>query len=131
MAEFRKIHQYNVFSVNTPTQHGLATYMADFRPAMELAAFYQKKRDLFRYGLAASKLKLLPCEGSYFQCVDYSAVSQLRDLEFCQWLTIEHGVAAIPLSAFYADGGQQSIVRFCFAKKDSTLKQALSHLKKL
>ncbi len=131
MAEFRKVHQYNVFSVSTPTQHGLATYMADYRPAMELSAFYQKKRDLFRQGLALAKLKLLPCEGSYFQCVDYSAVSQLPDLEFCQWLTIEHGVAAIPLSAFYAGGSKQPIVRFCFAKKDSTLKQALAHLKKL
>jgi methionine aminotransferase len=131
MAEFRKVHQYNVFSVNTPMQHGLAEYMADPRPVLELSAFYQKKRDLFRHGLAATKLKLLPCEGSYFQSVDYSAVSVLPDLEFCQWLAAEAGVAAIPLSAFYAGGTRQTIVRFCFAKKDGTLRQALSHLKKL
>ena len=131
MSEFRKVHQFNVFSVNTPMQHGLAIYMGDIRPAMELPAFYQKKRDLFRHGLAATKLRLLPCEGSYFQSVDYSAISDMPDHEFCQWLTTEAGVAAIPLSAFYAKGTPQTIVRFCFAKKDTTLKQALAHLKKL
>ena len=129
MAECRKIHQFNVFSVNTPMQQGLATYMADMRPILELPRFYQAKRDLFRAGLEHTRLKLLPCEGSYFQCVDYSAVSSLPELEFCEWLTKEIGVAAIPLSAFQAGGPEQGIARFCFAKKDATLKQALAKLK--
>lgn len=127
-AEFRKVHQFNVFTVNTPMQHGLARYMADPRPALELAAFYQRKRDLFRAGLAATRLKLLPSQGTYFQCVDYSAVSELPEVGFCEWLTTEIGVAAIPLSAFYADGFEQRIARLCFAKRDETLQAALERL---
>jgi methionine aminotransferase len=131
MAEFRKIHQYNVFSVNTPMQLGLSAYMAEMRPILELPRFYQAKRDLFRAGLAHTRLKLLPCEGSYFQCVDYGAVSSLPEREFCEWLTREVGVAAIPLSAFQSGGAEQGIARFCFAKKDATLKAALAKLKQL
>ena len=131
MAEFRKVHQFNVFTVNTPVQHGLAAYMADDRPYLELPAFYQRKRDLFRAGLAGTRLKLLPSEGSYFQCVDISAVSDLSEADFCQWLTAEVGVAAIPLSAFYGDGFDQRVVRFCFAKKDETLNLALQRLARL
>jgi methionine transaminase len=130
-AEFRKVHQFNVFTVNTPVQHGLAAYLAKPNAYLELPAFYQAKRDLFRHGLAASKLKLLPSQGSYFQCVDYSAVSDLDEDSFCRWLTTEVGVAAIPLSAFYADGRNQSIARLCFAKKDQTLQSALERLKRL
>ena len=130
-AEFRKVHQFNVFTVNTPTQHGLAAYMADPRPALDLPAFYQRKRDLFRQGLAAARLTLLPSEGSYFQCVDISRVSDLPEAEFCQWLTRELGVAAIPLSAFYGDGFDQRVVRFCFAKQDATLHSALERLARL
>ncbi len=130
-AEFRKVHQYNVFTVNTPVQHGLASYMADARPYLGLPDFYRAKRDLFRDGLANSRLKLLPCEGSYFQCVDISAVSDLSEADFCQWLTSEIGVAAIPLSAFYGNGFDQRVVRFCFAKKDSTLQEAVRRLAKL
>lgn len=130
-AEFRKVHQYNVFTVNTPVQHGLAAYMADARPYLDLPDFYRAKRDLFRNGLANSRLKLLPCEGSYFQCVDISAVSDLSEADFCQWLTSEIGVAAIPLSAFYGNGFDQRVVRFCFAKKDSTLQEAVRRLAKL
>ncbi|HEX6363313.1 MAG TPA: pyridoxal phosphate-dependent aminotransferase, partial [Albitalea sp.] len=96
-AEFRKVHQFNVFTVNTPMQHALARYMADPTPHLELPAFYQRKRDLFREGLAASRFELLPSEGSYFQCVDYSAIDGTRTEEsFCRWLTTEAGVAAIP-----------------------------------
>ena len=131
MAEFRKVHQFNVFTVNTPVQHGLAAYMADDRPYLELPTFYQRKRDLFRAGLASTRLKLLPSEGSYFQCVDISAVSDLSEADFCQWLTAEVGVAAIPLSAFYGDGFDQRVVRFCFAKKDETLNLALDRLARL
>ena len=130
-AEFRKVHQFNVFTVNTPVQHGLATYLQDPTPYLQLPAFYQAKRDLFREGLAGSRFKLLPSTGSYFQCVDISAISDLNEADFCQWLTREVGVAAIPLSAFYGDGFDQRVVRFCFAKKDETLRAALERLRKL
>ena len=131
-AEFRKVHQFNVFTVNTPVQHGLAAYMADPRPYLHLPAFYRAKRDLFRGGLTANtRFRLLPSEGSYFQCVDISDVSDLSEADFCQWLTREIGVAAIPLSAFYGDGFDQRVVRFCFAKKDETLNLALERLARL
>jgi methionine aminotransferase len=130
-AEFRKVHQFNVFTVNTPMQHALAAYLADPTPYRTLPAFYQAKRDLFRAGLAGTRLRLLPSEGSYFQCVDYSAVSDLGEEAFCRWLTSEVGVAAIPLSAFYADGRDQHIARLCFAKRDETLKTALERLSRL
>lgn len=130
-AEFRKVHQFNVFTVNTPMQHGLAAYMASPDPYLQLPAFYQRKRDLFRDGLARTKFRILPSQGTYFQCVDISAVSDLREEEFCKWLTAEIGVAAIPLSAFYGGGFDQRVVRFCFAKKDETLNAALDRLAKL
>jgi methionine aminotransferase len=130
-AEFRKVHQFNVFTVNTPVQYGLASYMDDRQPYLTLPAFYQRKRDLFRAGLANTKFKILPSTGSYFQCVDISNVSDLTEADFCKWLTTEIGVAAIPLSAFYGSGFDQHIVRFCFAKKDETLNLALGKLKQL
>jgi methionine aminotransferase len=129
--EFRKVHQFNVFTVNTPVQYGLASYMENPRPYLDLPNFYQRKRDLFRDGLAPTKFKLLPSEGTYFQCVDISAVSDLSETEFCKWLTTDIGVAAIPLSAFYGNGFDQRVVRFCFAKKDATLNTALERLAKL
>ncbi len=131
MAEFRKVHQFNVFTVNTPMQHGIAAYLQDPAPWQQLPAFYQAKRDLFRQGLEGSRLRLLPSTGSYFQCVDISAVSDLSEADFCQWLTREIGVAAIPLSAFYGDGFDQRVVRFCFAKKDDTLREAIARLRRL
>jgi methionine aminotransferase len=130
-AEFRKVHQFNVFTVNTPMQYGLAAYMANPAPYLDLPAFYQRKRDLFRAGLQHTKFKLLPSTGSYFQCVDISDVSDLGEADFCQWLTREVGVAAIPLSAFYGNGFDQRVVRFCFAKQDDTLNAALARLKRL
>ncbi len=134
-AEFRKVHQFNVFTVNTPMQYGLANYMQNPAHYLDLPAFYQRKRDLFREGLKNTRFKLLPSEGSYFQCVDISelAVSErdLPDAEFCQWLTREVGVAAIPLSAFYSNGFDQHVVRFCYAKKDETLNAALERLARL
>ncbi len=130
-SEFRKVHQFNVFTVNTPVQYGLANYMANERAYLDLPAFYQRKRDLFRAGLAKTRLKLLPSEGSYFQCVDISDVSDLNEADFCKWLTTDIGVAAIPLSAFYRNGFDQRMVRFCFAKKDDTLNAALARLAKL
>jgi methionine transaminase len=130
-AEFRKVHQFMVFTVNTPMQHGIASYMASPEPYLQLPAFYQRKRDLFRDGLARTRLKLLPSQGTYFQCADISGVSDLTEAEFCQWLTSEIGVAAIPLSAFYGGGFDQRVVRFCFAKKDETLRAALERLARI
>ena len=130
-AEFRKVHQFNVFTVNTPVQYGLASYMADPTPYQQLSAYYQRKRDLFRGGLERTKFRLLPGEGTYFQCVNIQAVSDLSETEFCKWLTSEIGVAAIPMSAFYGSGFDQGVVRFCFAKKDDTLHAALERLARL
>ncbi len=134
-AEFRKVHQFNVFTVNTPVQHALAAYMADPAPYLQLSAFYQRKRDLFRAGLAQTRFRLLPGQGTYFQCVGIEDLTvPERDLpegEFCQWLTRVVGVAAIPLSAFYGNGFDQKVVRFCFAKKDETLGLALERLARL
>ena len=130
-AEFRKVHQFNVFTVNTPMQHGLARYLANPAPYLDLPAFYQRKRDLFRSGLAGTRFRLLPSEGSYFQVVDYSAISDLAEADFCRWLTSEIGVAAIPLSAFYDDGRNQGLARFCYAKQDATLHSALARLARL
>ena len=131
MAEFRKVHQFNVFTVNTPMQWALAHYMQEPAPYLQLPAFYQTKRDLFRAGLASTRFKLLPSQGSYFQCVDYRSISDHSEEDFCRWLTAEIGVAAIPLSAFYPDRFEQGLVRFCFAKKDSTLRLALERLSSL
>ena len=130
-AEFRKVHQFNVFTVNTPVQHALARFMANAAPYLELPAFYQRKRDLFVQGLGHTRLKPLRTQGSYFQLVDYSAVSGLPEAEFCQWLTREVGVAAIPLSAFYEGGFEQGLARLCFAKRDETLQEALRRLHRL
>lgn len=132
MTEFRKVHQYNVFTVNTPMQHAIAGYMADPAPYLELPAFYQAKRDLFRAGLAASRFTLLPADGTYFQCVRYDAISSLPEGEFARWLTATARVAAIPVAAFYRDGAESAIgpgvIRFCFAKQDTTLRLALERL---
>jgi methionine transaminase len=131
-AEFRKVHQFNVFTVNTPMQVGIAHYLSDPAHYLGLSAFYQRKRDFFRAGLAGTRFKLLPAPGSYFQCVDYSALgiaqSALSEAEFCRWLTCDVGVAAIPVSAFYGAGTDSKIVRFCFAKEEKTLETALSRL---
>ncbi|MES2888732.1 MAG: pyridoxal phosphate-dependent aminotransferase [Pseudomonadota bacterium] len=127
-AEFRKVHQFNVFSVNTAVQQGLADYLAHSAAVAALPAFYQHKRNFFRAGLARTRFRLLPCEGTYFQCVDYADIGPQPEEAFCRWL-IEHiGVAAIPLSAFYPDGHNQTVVRFCFAKQEDTLVEALDRL---
>ena len=130
-AEFRKVHQYNVFTVNTPMQHGIAGYMANPQPYLDLPAFYQRKRDLFRDGLAGSRFTLLPADGTYFQCVRYDAISQETEAQFAEWLTAEIKVAAIPVSAFYTQGKESGIVRFCFAKQDETLRLALERLRSI
>ena len=130
-AEFRKVHQFNVFAVNTPVQHGLAQYLRDPRPHLELAAFYQRKRDLFADGLRSTRLRPLHSAGTYFQCADFSGVSDEDDTTFCERLTREIGVAAIPMSAFYPRPVQQGLIRFCFAKEEATLALALERLRRL
>jgi methionine transaminase len=130
-AEFRKVHQFNVFTVNTPMQIGLAHFLEDPKPYLDLPAFYQKKRDFFRDGLANTRFSLLPCDGTYFQCVDYSKISDMPEAEFSKWLTTEIGVAAIPVSAFYHESHESGVVRFCFAKKEETLALALERLARL
>ena len=124
-SEFRKIHQYVTFSSFTPAQYAIADMLADHREqVLGLAAFYQQKRDSFATLLANSRFNLLPCQGTYFQLADYSAISDLDDVAFCRWLTIEHKVAAIPLSVFYQKPADNRVIRFCFAKQHSTLQAA-------
>ena len=105
--------------------------MQDPAPYLNLSAFYQAKRDLFTAGLAGSRLKLLPTAGTYFLCADISGVTERNEADFCRWLIENAGVAAIPMSAFYGDGFDQQVVRFCFAKKDETLCEAAARLKGL
>ncbi|MDA8503507.1 pyridoxal phosphate-dependent aminotransferase [Citrobacter sp. Awk 2] len=128
-AELRKVHQYLTFSVNTPAQLALADMLReDPTHYRELPAFYQRKRDVLVNALRDSRLEILPCEGTYFLLIDYSAVSDLNDVEFCQWLTKEVGVAAIPLSVFCADPFPHKLIRLCFAKQESTLLAAAERL---
>ena len=132
VAEFRKVHQFNVFSVNTPMQHALATYLKEPANYETVSSFYQAKRDRFAEGMKQSRFRLLPCEGSYFQTADYSAISDENDLDFAQRVTREFGVATIPLSPFYKEPpSEQRLLRFCFAKQDATLDAAIEKLCKI
>jgi methionine aminotransferase len=126
--ELRKIHQFNVFSVNRPIQHGTAYYITHHADFGALSSFYQDKRDLFLKLMSGLSLKFLPCYGSYFILADYSQVSSLNDREFAKQLTIEGGVATIPLSPFYKNGSDEKIIRFCFAKKEATLIEAAERM---
>ena len=132
-AEFRKVHQYNVFCTFAPAQHAFAAMIRQEPEHYEqLGAFYQEKRDRFREQLLGTKFKPLPVPGGYFQLVDYSAVSDLPDAEFVKWLTVEHGVTAIPLSPFYeTPPAGQRLARLCFAKNEATLDAAIARLKTL
>ena len=132
-AEFRKVHQYNTFTSFSPAQYAFAAMIRDEPEHYEqLGAFYEAKRDRFREQLLATKLKPLPVPGGYFQLVDYSGVSDLPDTEFVKWLTVEHGVTAIPLSPFYESPPPgQRLVRLCFAKNDATMDAAVERLMKL
>jgi methionine aminotransferase len=123
MKEIKKVHQYNVFSVNSIAQACLSEYI-DQVDVTQLGEFYKKKRDLFSGHLSKSRFKLDPCEGTYFQVADYSAISSDSDVDFCKLLTTEHGVAAIPISVFNADLRDAKKIRFCFAKDDETLIKA-------
>lgn len=128
MAEFRKVHQFNVFTVHGPSQLALAEYMQDADRHLRLAAFYQEKRDFFGQLMARTPFELLPCRGTYFQLASYQRISDLPDREFAEWMTRKIGVAVIPVSAFYANGRDDRVVRFCFAKQESTLIEAAARI---
>lgn len=130
--ELRKVHQYLTFAVNTPAQLALADMLrAEPEHYRQLPEFYQARRDLFVDALSQSRLKLLPCEGTYFLLADYSAISDLDDVSFCRWLTTEVGVAAIPLSVFCAAPFPHKLIRLCFAKQEATLLAAAERLCRL
>ncbi|WP_379091298.1 methionine aminotransferase [Pedobacter sp. UC225_65] len=131
MNEFRKVHQFNVFSVNTPMQVGIANYLKSESVYEDIAVFFQEKRDLFRALLSQTKFKLLPCKGSYFQCVNYEAISDEKDKDMAKRLVTEYGVASIPVSAFYTKNNTDKILRFCFAKEKETLEKAVERLLKI
>jgi methionine aminotransferase len=127
MKEIKKVHQFLVFSVNSICQVAISEYL-DLVSVNEIGKFYEEKRDYFRLLLKDSKFNLMPCEGTYFQVASYAAISDKNDVDFCKWLIIEHGVAAIPISTFYADGKDLKLIRFCFAKDNATLEAAAKRL---
>ena len=129
MTEFRKVHQFNVFSVNTPVQHALTEYLKDAQNYENVPRFYEDKRNRFVIGMRTSRFEPMACEGSYFQLADYSRISDEPDIAFAERLTREFGVAAIPISPFYKDPPpDQRILRFCFAKEGETLDNAIEKL---
>jgi methionine aminotransferase len=130
MKEIHKVHQFLVFSVNSIAQHALALYLEKVDVA-SLSEFYRKKRDLFRLGMANSRFELLPSQGSFFQVASYANISTVPDTDFCIRLAKEFGVAAIPLSVFNANGEDRHLIRFCYAKTDTTLQAAIEKLCKI
>lgn len=131
MEEFQKIHQFNVFSVNHPVQKGLADYMKDPNTYLGLSEFFQAKRDLFLNLIKDSRFQFKPSQGTYFQVLDYSKITQEYDVDYAKRLTIENGLASIPLSVFNENKLDNNVLRFCFAKTDNTLKQAADILNKI
>ncbi len=131
MIEFRKVHQFNVFSVNHPMQKGLADYLQEPSRYLELSGFYQEKRDLFLELIKDSRFDFIPAKGTYFQVLDFSKITKENDVEFAKRLTKEHKIAAIPLSVFNENKKDDNMLRFCFAKTDETLKQAAEILNKI
>jgi len=126
--EFRKFHQFIVFTVNTPIQLAVAEFLKDVTNIYSLPHFYQAKRNLFSSFIKNSKFILKNCDGTYFQLLDYSRISDKNDLEFSEYLTKEIGVAVIPISPFYKDGSNNKLIRVCFAKRDEVLKEAAEKL---
>jgi methionine aminotransferase len=129
MEEFRKVHQFVTFSTFTPVQHAIADFLETRRGLSELAPFFQAKRDLFLELMSGSRFAPLPCRGSYFQLMDYSAITGERDADFAIRLTREHGVASIPTSPFLHTREAPPVLRFCFAKKEETLRAAAERLR--
>lgn len=130
-AEFRKVHQFNVFSVNTPVQLALAEYMKNPDHYNNLSAFFQEKRDFLRQSLANTGFELLDCEGTYFQALKYDKISDKSDIDFARELTISHKVASVPFSSFYKNKLNENVIRLCFAKKQETLAKAIENLSKI
>lgn len=130
-SEFRKIHQFLVFAVNAPMQAGIAEYLKNESHYLELPGFFQQKRDHFRKGLESTRFELLPCAGSYFQSVKYERITDEKDADFAMRLTRDFGVAVIPVSAFYGRGTDHHVLRFCFAKRQETLDNAVERLIKV
>lgn len=124
MAEFQKVHQFNVFCVNHPMQKALADYLQHPDHYLKLSDFYQRKRDLFLSLIKDSRFQFTPAQGAYFQILDYSNITMEKDVDFAKRLTIDHKIASIPLSVFNTDNLDNKVLRFCFAKTDDTLKQA-------
>jgi len=131
MNEFRKVHQFLVFSVNAPIQYAIAEYLKDESTYLSLPGFFQQKRDHFRRGVGETRFKLLPCSGSYFQSVTYNDITNEKDSDFALRLTKDFGVAVIPVSAFYTKGTDHHVLRFCFAKRQETLNKAVERLLKV
>lgn len=131
MREFRKVHQFLTFSTSTPFQFALADYMEDLTKLDTLSTFYQEKRDYFRKLLEGSRFEIMDCDGTYFQSLGYKAISDEKDTEFARRLTIEHGIASIPVSVFYHSGEDNKVLRFCFAKSNETLEKAAKILKSI
>lgn len=131
MQEFRKIHQFNAFTCDTPKQVALSTFLKKKEHYLELGSFLQKKRDYFKELMSETRFTALPSHGSYFQSYSYSNISDQHEKEFAIWLTKEHGVATIPLSAFYKNEVNNSVLRFCFSKKEETLNAAIDRLIRL
>ncbi len=131
MSEFRKVHQFLVFSVNTPVQYAIADFLGDPGNYLELSNFFQVKKDFFSNLLTDTRFDLLPCYGSYFQSVQYSRISDEKDTDLARRLTVEFGVASIPVSAFYSKSTDHHVLRFCFAKKQETLEKAVVRLSKV
>ena len=130
-AEFRKIHQFNVFSVNTPIQLAIADYLSSVDYYQTLASVFKEKRDFVIDGLKSTPFQILPCEGTYFLLVDYSTLSTEKELAYAERLTKDIKVATIPISAFYSNAFDQNLLRICFAKKEETLNLALQNLRQL
>ncbi len=131
MKEFRKIHQFMVFSVNTPMQYAIAKYLNGKENFDDLGILFQEKRDFFRKLISGSRFQLMDCHGSYFQLVSYQDISEEPDTDFAARLVKEHGVASIPVSAFYSKNTDHHLLRFCFAKKEATLEKAAEALMKV
>ena len=127
MTEIKKIHQYMVFSVNSLCQHVICEYLKQ-SSVFDIGNLYQQKRDLFRKGIEKSRFNILPCDGTYFQTLDYSNISNKSDIEFTEELTKSHGVASIPISVFSEQNEHKNIIRFCFAKQNETIQKATSLL---
>ena len=131
MNEIRKVHQYNSFTIHTPTQYAIADYLNDSSKYLDVSDMYQQKRDFFLQAMEGSKFKPVQSGGTYFQLMNYAEINDMPDVEFADWLTTEIGVASIPMSVFYQDRQDNKVLRFCFAKGEETLEAAAQLLNKL